>query len=315
MHTNCLYTIKRTNSRNIRHSEVILSVLIPSYNYDCRPLLQTLMPQMPEEAEIIVGDDYSTDAALVASVRDFCEANHVSYVRTDRNRGSAATRNLLCREAHGKWLLYIDCDTIVKDAYFIKKYLESREEGTVCCGTILHPETLPSPTQSLRWRYEKQMEKRFTAEQRNAHPYAHFRTSHFMIPHTLMLQNPFDESIRRSGYEDLLFGRRLEQNGIKVHHTDITALNGDIERNDIFLRKTEQQLHTLWQMREELAEYSTLLKCLQRIKGYHLTWALRLAYKLTRPILRCNLLGSHPSIKLFQFYKLGYYVEREGKRE
>lgn len=37
-----------------------LSILIPAYNWDCSRLVQDLLAQLPEDAEIIVGNDRST---------------------------------------------------------------------------------------------------------------------------------------------------------------------------------------------------------------------------------------------------------------
>lgn len=303
----------------------MLSVLIPTYNHDCRQLLDTLLEQLPasistkegEEYEILVGDDCSK-AEYDNLLRAYCEQKQhdnlpIRYLCSPINRGSAAMRNLLCQEAKGDILLYIDSDTRITDPHFIGRYLQQQAKDKVICGTILHPDKAPSAVQTLRWKYEKRMEQKLTLAHRNAHPYGHFRTSHFMIPRQLMLHIPFDESIRRSGYEDVLFGRHLEEEQIVIKHCNITALNADIEPNDIFLNKTQHQLHTLWQQREVLAPYSTLLNTRAHVKRLHLDGLVNLLFTLTRPIIQHNLLGKHPCITFFQFYKLGYYMQLERK--
>lgn len=284
----------------------MLSILIPTYNFHPQSLLDSLLKQLPADAEIIVGDDCSPNVELASWLRQYCQEKGIRYVRPVHNLGSAGMRNMLCREACGEQLLYIDCDTIVHDEAFISKYAELAGNHIVC-GTITHPETMPSAAQSLRWKYEKSMEKRFTADLCNQHPYEHFRTSHFLIPKSIMSEVPFDEGIKGSGYEDLLFGKHLQEKDIKVLHTPICAMNGDIEDNDTFLQKTERQLRTLYQYRAELAEFSTLLHFRDRMKQKHLLGPAILLFKMTRKALRHHLLGKNPNIKLFQFYKLGVY--------
>lgn len=285
----------------------MLSILIPTYNYDCTELVRTLIRQLPEKAEILVGDDCSTEQDIQESLAELATLPAVRVIRPATNLGSAGMRNLLAQEAHGEYLLYIDSDAIVEDERFIGKYLQEAD-GTVVCGTIRHPDRLPSPRQSLRWKYEKQYERDSQSQRHTASPYQHFRTSHFLIPKKVMLQVPFDEEIKRSGYEDLLFGKRLKEKGIRVKVADIHAMNGDIETNEVYLRKTEGHMQTLLQMKKELEGYSTLLNIYAGIKRIHLLPIVTALFRLTRGWLRHNLLGTNPSMHAFQFYKLGYFA-------
>ena len=77
-----------------------LSILIPTYNFDPRKLVQDLQAQLPEDAEILVGDD-----------------------SPPHNIGRAARRNALAREAKGEWLLFIDADAEVRSTSFLADYL------------------------------------------------------------------------------------------------------------------------------------------------------------------------------------------------
>ena len=84
-----------------------LSVLIPTYNYDCSHLVHQLLEQLPQngDAEVIVGDDCSTEPLSSLS--------GCRIYRPDHNLGRAAIRNALAREAKGEWLLFIDADAEV----------------------------------------------------------------------------------------------------------------------------------------------------------------------------------------------------------
>lgn len=288
----------------------MLSVLIPTYNFDCTQLVQTLQAQLPEGAEIVVGDDCSTDEKVSAAMdrlsADEPKGTNIRIIKPHKNLGSAGMRNLLCHKAKGDYLLYIDCDAIINDSHFIEKYMKGMN-GDVVCGTVIHPDAPPSPKQTLRWKYEKSLEAKYAANKRNEKPYQHFRTFHFMIRKEDMLRVPFDENIKRSGYEDLLFGKRLQEANINVRHTDICAVNGDIESNETFLRKTKGHIQTLLQLQDELKGYSTLLAVDTRLRKWHAAWIVRILFRISKPLLEVNLLSNHPSTKLFQFYKLGLF--------
>lgn len=286
----------------------MLSILIPTYNFDCTQLVQTLLQQLPEDAEIVVGDDKSTDLSTKQRLDALGRMNRVRLVQPTKNLGSAGMRNLLCKEAKGDYLLYIDCDAIVEENDFIKNYLKELD-GSVVCGTVLHPDVMPSPLQSLRWKYEKKMEKRFTADARNKDPYHHFRTFHFLVPKTIMEAIPFDEEIKRSGYEDLLFGKRLEENGIRVRHVNISATNGDIESNEVYLKKTEGHIQTLLQTEEKLKDYSTLLIYNRKLEKLFLGGVFSMLFKTFKHLMKRNLLSKQPRILVFQLYKLGLLRE------
>ena len=291
------------------NSVMKLSILIPTYNFDCSGLVATLAAQLPDDCEVVVGDDCSTEEGVRNRLQGL-QGEHVRLIRPERNLGSAGMRNMLCREAKGEYLLFVDCDAIVEDGNFVARYL-AECDGSVVCGTVKHPDKLPSPRQSLRWRYEKAMEARFTAEEANKSSYQHFRTFHFLVPRSVMLAVPFNEAVKSSGYEDLLFGKQLANMGIPVRHTEIAATNGDIETNDVFLQKTERHMRTLYQMRQEIGAYSTLLTFRSRLERHHLSRPLRFLFHISRPLLRWNLQGAHPSVRLFQFYKLGYFLDLE----
>ncbi|MCF0197581.1 MAG: glycosyltransferase family 2 protein [Bacteroidaceae bacterium] len=283
-----------------------LSVLIPSYRFDCAPLVERLLAMLPTDAEIVVGDDGSPNAD---SFLPRIEAMpRVRVIRGQSNRGSAAMRNRLAREARGEYLLYMDCDGMPMSDDFLSRYLELLPTRQVVCGSVCHPDALPSPAVSLRYTYEKQAERRFTAEQKNSHPHRCFRTFHFLVPRDTLLACPFDETVRLSGYEDVLFGKRLHEAGVRVTHIENKVLNVHLEANEAFLRKTEHQLRTLHEKREELRGYSSLQTCYEKLERLHLAPLLRLWHRWMQGAEVRRLLRPHPPIWLFQLYKLGYYA-------
>ena len=285
-----------------------LSILIPTYNYQALALVRELSAQIDTagiEGEIIIGDDASTiDMAWLF------EAEQVAHVRlwqTAENLGRSRIRNALARVARGEWLLFVDCDAVVTRPDFLATYLQPRE-ADVLCGGIATPEDLPSEDCTLRWRYEREAEKRFRPELLNAREDVPFRTFNFMMRRSDFLAIGFDERIRRYGYEDVLFGIELTRRGLKVLYIDNPLLNGDLEPNEVFLSKTEEALRTLREVEAEVLPCSPIAQVAQRLRRLHFAWFVGAIFWLTRPLLRWNLLSHHPSLNIFAFYKLGFYL-------
>ena len=289
---------------------MILSILIPVYNYNCVALVKALQQQAENcniDYEILVGDDGSDNAVTLSQNREINTIPHSTYHETGKNHGRSWIRNWLVGQSQGAYLLFIDSDAEVCNAHFIGNYLRHVEKGAVICGGILHPEENFSPSRRLRYRYEKAMEPCFTAERRNQHPYANLRTFNFMMPREVALTHPFDESITLYGYEDTLLGSQFEKEGIKVVHIDNTLINADIEENLRFLEKTEESMLSLYQLKDKMRNHSRLLASYEKIKRFKLDVLLRILFPLLRPLLKWHLTGNHPSVIALQFYKLAYY--------
>ena len=284
-----------------------LSILIPTYNCDCRQLVKDLLLHLPEDCEIVVGDDCSSDKGVKESNRELQHLNKVTYWESPENLGRARMRNRLTKMAKGEYLLFIDSDARLDDERFIPNYLACLPTANVVCGGYFTDLELPSPQVSLRWKYEKTCEKRLTAKRRSEHPYQNLSTFNIMMPRSVAETHPYDESISRYGYEDTLLGQELEEAGIRVKHIDNPLVHLGLDTNEQFLKKTEEAMHTLFDIRARMGDKSRLLKVYNRMKRCHLTRIIAFAFRHTCKSMRKNLLGANPSIRLFNFYKLGYY--------
>lgn len=286
-----------------------LSVLIPTYNYDCTGLVRQLLLQLPPEGELIVGDDCSTDSAINAKNREIEKLPGCRIFWANHNMGRAAIRNALAREAKGEWLLFIDADAEVRSESFIANYLTMTEEAQVICGGTGNLPRCPRPAARLRYDYEVAVEKRLTLEYRRHSPYAQFTTFNFLILRELFLSICFDEQLHEYGHEDTRFGLELKRRGIKVLHIDNKLTHRGLEDAEVYLQKTETALRSLASMDIEQQKHvrvSTLALSLER---WHLLGLVRILYIIGKPLLRTNLLGKHPSQVLFAFYKLGAYTQ------
>ncbi len=124
---------------------------MPSYNTASfiAESINSVIAQTYADWELIIVDDASTDNTdeVVAS----CLSSRIRYLKNDRNRGAAYSRNRALREAKGKWIAFLDSDDLwapdklEKQIAFMEKngyafsytrYEEMDENGTPT-GTIV----------------------------------------------------------------------------------------------------------------------------------------------------------------------------------
>ena len=310
-----------------------LSILIPTYNNDCSLLVSSLQ-RLAEQAvgtvyEIIVAEDGSTDQATVSRNEAAVTAlPHCRHLKRTENVGRAAIRNMLAREAQYEWLLFVDSDMTVTDELFLERYFNVDVDVNVSPNLNPNNPNHPNPSPpikvidggvsiggnpdelkgNLRYLYEKTAEQEHTAEQRQKRPYQHIHTANLMVSREVMMNCPFDERFHRYGYEDVLLGKQLRQQGVRILHIDNPLSFCTFEDNRSFVEKTEEGLQTLYEFREDLRGYSGLLTLVDGIHVKGVKWLLRLLFKVFKRPMRHNLCGNHPRLNVFKLYKLGYYL-------
>lgn len=296
-------------------SEKSISILIPVYNYDCSSLIRGLHTQAEDlrkekglKYEIIVGDDASENGYGIEHVKKVCRDLQCRYMRAERNKGRSANRNDMAREARYRYLLFIDCDALLPGDDFLKRYYSAVGKNTeVMVGGIKAVSVLPSPDRSLRYKYEHEAEHIRSLGYRMSHKYQHFSTFNFLIRRDIFLHIRFDESITDYGFEDTLFGLRLRDEHAKITHIDAPLFHNGLESNDIFLAKTERSLRTLHRLGKDLQKSSHIGKTAMIMDKSKLTPAFIKTFGKFVQLVRKNLLGKNPSMRLFKLYKLWYY--------
>ena len=290
-------------------SHPMLSILIPVYNFDIRPLVADLHRQCEAcgiDFEIVCFDDGSTE--------DFKEKNgelghfkNLIYSELPQNLGRSAIRNALGKAARFPWLLYMDCDSKVVSPHFIQNYLGHLQPGSlVYGGRCYSPEPPADPALYFHWHYGTHREF-MTALQRKQSPWHSFMTNNFLIPRDLLLSILFDETLRQYGHEDTLFGMELARRHIPIIHIDNPLEHIGLEPVDVFLQKTEQgieNLYLLWQQGKPID--TRLLRTFLKCKKWGVVALLRLPFLLSKKLVVKQLRTGSPSLKLFDFYKLGY---------
>lgn len=289
-----------------------LSILIPTFNDECVELVRNLNTQASNinklKYEIIVADDGSTDKKIVKRNNEIAQLHNCRYIAYEKNRGRSAIRNTLISEAKCEWVLFIDGDMVVNDNNYISKYVMMEDTDVVYGGYVVNgdPQRLKG---NLRYKYESKYGGNSDAKKRNLCPYNNFHTSNFLARRSIMQAYPFDERFCHYGYEDVIWGKTLKENGIAIRHKDNPLSFEVFEDNEAFLSKTEEGMHTLYMFRNELEEYSNIIAFRKMISKRHMEGLFLAFFKAVRKTLKNNLKGNKPSVFLFNIYKLGIYSE------
>lgn len=292
----------------------MLSILIPTKDYDCHILVEELHRQgesLGLPYEIIIGEDGTAEENLQQNTMAD-SLTHCRRIIKKTNIGRAAIRNLLARESRYPNLIFIDCDAVVEKDDFLRLYADALKDYDVVCGALYHANEQPNDECSLRYRYEKEADKQRDAVTRSKAPYDKFTTFNFAIKKDIFTSILFNESITRYGYEDALFGKELKRRGIPIGHIDNKLLHSGLESNAVFLAKSEQALATLLTI-EDRMESTPLLATLRKMRALHLESIFMIYWNLRKESLRKNLLGRKPSLLKFKIYKLGYYISLQRK--
>ena len=290
-----------------------LSICIPIYNFDIRPLVGDLLRQTSgasDAVEIICIDDASDEPFRTAN-REV--ASKVCYVSLEHNIGRAAIRNLFLQYAQGDYLLFLDCDGGVRSG-FVQRYLDVlQQEPQGVCGGRHYPKQMDDRRHHLRYVYGVRCESK-GADERSVHPHASFMTNNFVVKKDVLQRVRFDESLRQYGHEDTLFGYELCQAGIGVLHTNNEVENLDVEDNELFLEKTRCGIRNLARLYERMQDEKQFVSLVKLLRWYrqcsqlYLTGVLYVVFRALKPVLEWGLRRGIASMMAFNFYKLGLLI-------
>ena len=291
----------------------MLSVLIPVYNYSAYDLVKSITAQCRAEKidfEVIVHDDASTDDCKEKN-RLISTLEEVVYVEQEQNLGRARIRNRLADQAKHSFLLFLDCDSSLPDNFFIQRYLEYAKPGMVVCGgTGYRPKPPQNPDHYFRWYYGISREMK-SAKARGGNNGFAISTNNLFIDKDVFNRVRFDESLTKYGHEDTLFGLMLKEKGFTITHIDNPLIHEGLESAQVFLEKTEQGVQNLKMLLTKNPKYVGLNEEVKLVKGYNLLVKLGLAkifafkFKLVKGLMEKNLRSKNPSLRVFDFYKLG----------
>lgn len=298
----------------------MLSILIPTYNYDITSLVETLHKQAMGtfvDFEILVIEDGSTlflEENMSVDNLVFCK-----YEVLNENIGRSAIRNLLADKAKYNHLLFLDCDSEVIMPHYVEKYLSFCSEESVVIGGTAYDPNNSNPQYSLRLKYGRMREAKKATDRAKDGLYSHFSTFNFLIPKSIFQKIRFDENIRGYGHEDTLFGHQIAGLKCEIHHIDNTLLHKGLDDNEVFLRKTKEGTQNLFHLYQTgnypfLNNQSKLLRTFEKIQKIGILPFISKLSILLKPYIDKNLLGRSPSLALFDLYKLFVLVNLSQSR-
>jgi len=289
----------------------MISILIPTYNYNVLPLVQNLQNQCSEAQivfEILVFDDASIDEKTLSENEKINSLKNCRFQKLEKNIGRSRIRNLLAEKAKYDWLLFLDADILPSNSQFIDKYLESfSKEDSVVFGGIKYPDK-SSESFSLRHKYGSERES-LPLTERIKNPYRSFITMGFAVRKEIFHSIQFNEKLAGYGYEDSVFANQLQKNNISILHIDNPVIHMNLETNADFIRKSEMALQNLLSFYNSGAidaDTVKILKIYLQLKRRNLLFGMCWLFKTFKKQLLQNLNSTKPSLFLFDLYRLGY---------
>ena len=107
-----------------------ISIIIPAYNAEkhIRRCINSVLPQLSDDDEIILINDGSTDDTL-SIMNEYASENRLVRIIDKENEGVAKTRNRGIVEARGTYICFIDDDDFIDDDYIDTMFSNIDESG------------------------------------------------------------------------------------------------------------------------------------------------------------------------------------------
>ncbi|HOZ31050.1 MAG TPA: glycosyltransferase [Bacteroidales bacterium] len=294
----------------------MLNICIPAFNYDVSNLVKSLHEQCRDEKiefSILIYEDGS-DIVFVKLNKSLTSLPQVSHFVCEVNKGRSAARNFLISKTEVGKILFIDCDSIIPDKNYIKKYIEHFDKTIVCGGTI-YQKSQKTTSHELRYKYGLKREMT-SAYKRNISPNKSFATNNFLASKELFNEVSFRDFLKQYGHEDSLLGFELLKKDINIFHIDNPVIHNGIESNEVFLNKTNEGLKNLIIIEKSKDIDSSFTQEIRivnnylRLKKICLVWLPYLIFKIFKNnILKHLLVSKNPILRIFDLYKFGYYCE------
>lgn len=283
----------------------MISVLIPTYNYDITNLVHEIQLQfsfLKIPHEIIINDDHSTDKEILSKLKTL---KGLKIIYSEKNRGLATSRNILAKHAKYKWLLFLDADVIPKSEDFISSYIEHVDiESVITYGGLAYKEDLYTNRLRYKMGIEREVFQKYKTEQLNIH------FSNILISLAVFNTVKFDENITTYGHEDTLFHYQLTKKKCQINHINNPVYHLGIDENSVFILKNKSSilnLQTLENKKLIPENFTTLQKTYLKLKKFKLVKLFHVISNLVMKLIISNLKSKKPSLLLFDIYKLNYY--------
>jgi hypothetical protein len=289
-----------------------ISILIPIYNFDIRPLVQKLSGEVESlhiPVEIRCYDDFSSEEYKKLH-KTLSENRLIVYQELSENIGRSRIRNKLAKEALYPFLLFLDSDSTIIHDCFIRNYIDAYKINSIIAGGTAYSEN-ENPDVSLRYLYGKKREA-IPSQKRKCKPYNYLNLNNLFISKEIYLRNQLDESIKTYGHEDTKFADGLREQGTAIIHIDNPVLHSGLESNDAFLSKSREAIKNFHKIiLEGYGHHSRLYKYYMIIKKLFLKSLFLVVYSFFAKKIEKNLLSPNPNLIYFDLFKLKLLLEQD----
>lgn len=289
----------------------MLSILIPTYNYYASPLVKELNKQCLSLGivyEILVIDDCSSE--VYEDNKNLNEIDNCFYKRLEKNIGRSIIRNKLASASKFSNLLFLDVDTMPVQSDYISNYLKYlNTDYEIIYGGIRYLPDPPKTRELLRWKYGLKREA-LPVEKRNLKPYISFLSLNFLIKKSIFDMSSFNEDIPNLRHEDTLFAIDAKKKKIKILHIDNPIYHLGLDTNEIFIEKSLEAVEALnLFLKQKLIkpEDTLISRVAVKLKKFQLLKVSSFLFFKFGKNIEKNLKSKHPSLFLFDIYRLGYF--------
>jgi len=297
----------------------MLSILIPTYNYNAYPLAFQLVEQASEakiDFELICFDDGS-NSNLNTENEKINALTNCRFIAKKQNVGLSSNRNALVEASKYEFILFIDGDSIIPDNKFILRYLNAIETNTdIIYGGRIHPNIIED-ARKLRWRYGKEREDLLPVERRK-NKYKCTLCNNTLIKKNVFNQIGFEKFITQYGHEDTIFAFKASTIKARILHIDNPVLHGDVDLNDVFFFKSHksiENLNLIYKTKLIDPNFVTFLKAFGKLKKFKLNYLFAIIHKIFYPIFKLQLCSKNPSLVIFDLFRLSYFCYINLKKE
>jgi hypothetical protein len=288
----------------------VLSILIPTYNYNVIPLVSELHKQCSEcgiNFEIVA---FSDGGVLFENENQVINSfSNCKYIISSINIGRTQARKILSNNAKYNHLLFLDADVFPSTNNFIKNYINTitaSDYDVIMGGCSYKVESLRKEN-NLRYLYGVKREQQ-TAFKRNQKKYTYVLSGNMLIKKKVFEEVNYKEITKYYGM-DIFLSYNLMINRNSVFHIDNSIFHLGLENNTVFFEKclssVKSRKETLLGM-PRIEEINSLLKYYKILEKYKISGLIKIIFLIFEPLLKKLILKKTTSLVSLDLYRLGY---------
>lgn len=292
----------------------MLSILIPTYNYDVSNLVENIHKQCRKaeiDFEILINDDASDRIKPNKNLEQ--KLNNCIIFIQQENKGLSTSRNFLISKSRFPWILLLDSDVMPISDLYIKNYLKHiNSDYQIINGGLQYYNSVPPKEELLRWKYGRKrealnIEKRLKDQNKKS-----FLSSNLLIKKSVFDKVLYDKNLNKYGYEDLVFQKEVIQLNFQVLQIDNSVYHLKLDTSEIFLNKFKlslQNLSDLIKTNKLDFEDTRISKVYTKINLPVIKPIIIFLFSIFEKIMYKNLKSSKTNLLIFDLYRVGYFTK------